>query len=189
MARVVEGAKERIVLEQIFWRVEDIKKELEQNIINGNRKVKYSNLPLLAMLDNFDDNQLFGLIRSKSNDIPFDRGSVAECALKALLNGRAKVRRAAKKGNDLPRPRKEELRQIFKSVGLNPARNYEIKFSTSYAYGSPLDEKAKDVIVITPTAVFVLDRETVNTNASGHVITKQPYAAVNRQLTEWLLGI
>lgn len=181
---------QKIVTELTHFKVKDIISILEENTaISNNRKVKYSNNPILTMLSNFTGNESFGLIRSKSEDIPFDRGRLVECIVKATLQGRDKVETKPKGYNDLPRARKEDEKQFFEAFGLMRSKDYEIKFSTSYAYATPLaPNNRNDVIIVTPRAVFVVPHSKVATNSSDKVITKQDPTYYNKELTELLYG-
>lgn len=123
--------------------------------VDNKAKSRYSDSVLVQMLENVDVESLS--VEPTRGGFPFNRGSLAEAILKAFLNGWTMGFKTSRNA-DLKRAKGDD-RATRRELGLNPNRNYEIKFSTSYALASDSEVKTKQVIKIIPSGIYLVDRE------------------------------
>ena len=155
------------------------KKELQELIaINTTLqpKAKTSNDLLLKLLEcDYCDFEFVSVECTKTKGFTMvNRGSLAEILIKIIIKSYVKgdtikgVSQRAKNGfNDLNTYKLDV--EMLQDLGLVKTTNYEIKFSTGFAYASELRKNTQKIILLTPTGFYLNTPKTLIYDKVGHI--------------------
>ena len=131
--------------------VKEVKKAYEYDVLNDGSKTIITMLKATPKIKTITAETARG-------GYYLNRGSVAECILRANLLGLENPVKQGEKAIDLNcfSPR---LKNKFSSLGLNFIP-YEIKLSTPHTSATRGNSAVKDTIVITPKGVYLLNKDT-----------------------------
>ena len=106
-----------------------------------------------------------------------NRGSLAEILIKIIVKSYIKgdtlkgVIKKAKNGfSDLNTYKLDK--EMLKELGLINTSNYEIKFSTGFAYASELRKNTQKIILLTPKGFYLNSPKTLVYDSVGHIKTQ-----------------
>ena len=142
-------------------------------------KAKTSNDLLLKLLDcEWCDFELVSVECTKTKGFTMvNRGSLAEILIKIIVKSYIKgdtlkgVIKKAKNGfSDLNTYKLDN--EILKELGLVNTSNYEIKFSTGFAYASELRKNTQKIILLTPKGFYLNSPKTLTYDSVGHIKTQ-----------------
>ena len=116
-------------------------------------KAKYSNNPLLKMLNKSDIESISS--EPTKNGFAVNRGVVAECLVKHKLRGWADAYKTTRNADI--KSSKGDDRAVMREYGLNPNLNYEVKFTTSFALASDSKLKTKYVLLVMADGIYLVE--------------------------------
>lgn len=156
------------------------KKEMVALLIANNQNPKsgnahYSNDLLLAMLEYVADNFTAKLEETKGG-FPFNRGSAAECLIRAIITGEMH--------NDKAQAKEADLFLKKETLGLPARVKIEIKFSTSYSNASVKRSRGKYVVIVGKAGAFMVESKYLITTASGTINLNKQNAKYCHRLDE-----
>ena len=142
-------------------------------------KAKRSNDLLLKLLDcEWCDFEFISVECTKAKGFTMvNRGSLAEILIKIIVKSYIKgdtlkgVIKKAKNGfSDLNTYKLDK--EMLKELGLINTSNYEIKFSTGFAYASELRKNTQKIILLTPKGFYLNTPKTLTYDNVGHIKTQ-----------------
>ena len=142
-------------------------------------KAKTSNDLLLKLLDcEWCDFEFINVECTKTKGLTMvNRGSLAEILIKIIVKSYIKgdtlkgVIKKAKNGmSDLNTYKLDK--EMLKELGLINTSNYEIKFSTGFAYASELRKNTQKIILLTPKGFYLNTPKTLTYDNVGHIKTQ-----------------
>ena len=142
-------------------------------------KAKTSNDLLLKLLDcEWCDFEFISVECTKTKGFTMvNRGSLAEILIKIIVKSYIKgdtlkgVIKKAKNGfSDLNTYKLDK--EMLKELGLINTNNYEIKFSTGFAYASELRKNTQKIILLTPKGFYLNTPKTLTYDNVGHIKTQ-----------------
>lgn len=167
----------------IIITIEQVKRLLEENT-KQQPKAKYSNNVLFNMCNGLDNNDCVECELASGKGLMLNRGSLCECLVKMHLG--FKGVKSAQKTSDLDTTKISA--KVRKYLGLPNTNDLEIKFATSFAYGSAVENvKTRNILVCNQKGVYLVGRKGLNMNASKHIKSEQPHGEYLQALSE-LLG-
>lgn len=153
----------------------ELKTMLELNTL-AQAKAKTSNDTLLKLLNcEYCDFEMVQVECTKTKGLVMvNRGSLAEILFKIIVKSYVKgdtvkgVCTRAKNGfNDLNTYKLDS--EMLSDLGLIKTTNYEIKFSTGFAYASELRKDTKKIVLITNKGIFLNTPKTLVYDNYGHI--------------------
>ena len=142
-------------------------------------KAKTSNDLLIKLLNcNYCDFEYVDVECTKTNGfVMVNRGSLAEILIKIIVKSYIKgdtikgISKKAKNGfSDLNTYKLDN--EMLNDLGLTKTTNYEIKFSTGFAYASELRKNTQKIILLTPKGFFLNTPKTLTYDNVGHIKTQ-----------------
>ena len=139
-------------------------------------KAKTSNDLLIKLLNcEYCDFEFVSVECTKTKGFTMvNRGSLAEILIKIIIKSYVKgdtikgVSQRAKNGfNDLNTYKLDF--EMLQDLGLVKTTNYEIKFSTGFAYASELRKNTQKIILLTPTGFYLNTPKTLTYDNAGHI--------------------
>lgn len=106
-----------------------------------------------------------------------NRGSLAEILIKIIVKSYIKgdtikgITKKAKNGFSDLNTYKLDV-EMLSDLGLINTTNYEIKFSTGFAYASELRKNTQKIILLTPKGFFLNTPKTLTYDNVGHIKTQ-----------------
>lgn len=155
------------------------KSQLLELIVENTKKqpkAKTSNDLLIKLLNcEYCDFEVVSVECTKTKDfVMVNRGSLAEILLKIIVKSYIKgdtikgITKKAKNGfSDLNTYKLDN--EMLDDLGLIKTTNYEIKFSTGFAYASELRKNTQKIILITNKGIFLNTPKTLIYDNYGHI--------------------
>lgn len=142
-------------------------------------KAKTSNDLLIKLLNcNYCDFEYVDVECTKTNGfVMVNRGSLAEILIKIIVKSYIKgdtikgISKKAKNGFSDLNTYKLDV-EMLSDLGLINTTNYEIKFSTGFAYASELRKNTQKIILLTPKGFFLNTPKTLTYDNVGHIKTQ-----------------
>ena len=134
--------------------------------IQAQPKAKYSNNVLIQMLECLP-NEFTCNIEPTRNGFAVNRGSLAECIIKAVVYDSYSVDKSSCLSADL-----NTIGLSYESLELVngvKSSNIEIKFSTSFAPATNKTSKARKTIIVCEYGIFMIDSKNIIPTKSGKI--------------------
>lgn len=129
-------------------------------------KAKYSNNAILKMLENLPCDFVVELEPTR-NGFAFNRGSLVECIINAVLTNNYNQTKRQAHQSDLNTLKLSD--NALRLVNNVKSSNIEIKFSTSFAPATHKTSKARYTIIVSERNIVMLESKNIVCTASGKI--------------------
>ena len=129
-------------------------------------KAKYSNNAILRMLEKMPSNFVVELEPTR-NGFAFNRGSLVECIINAVLTNNYNQTKRQAHESDLNTLKLSD--NALRLVNNVKSSNIEIKFCTSFAPATHKTSKARYTIIVSEKSIIMLESKNIVSTASGKI--------------------